>query len=71
MGSGRFPAEGFGKAAYQRLVGVNDMSGVSRDAQLTAGQVSPACYNVAISNNTPTDWGGFFFYGGPGGMSCP
>jgi hypothetical protein len=71
MGSGRFPAEGFGKAAYQRLVGVNDMTGISRHAQLTAGQVSTACYDVAISNNTPSDWGTFFFYGGPGGMNCP
>lgn len=71
MGSGRFPSEGFGKAAYQRTVAVNDMTGVARHAQLGAGSVSSACYDISISNNSPTDWGSFFFYGGPGGMNCP
>jgi hypothetical protein len=71
MGSGRFPTEGYGRAAYQRLAAVNDMSGVLRHATLTAGQVSPACYDVSISNNTAGGWGTYFYYGGPGGLNCP
>lgn len=71
MGSGRFPAAGFGKAAYQRAVTVNDSSGAPRKAQLIAGEVSPACYQVAITNNTSSEWGSYFYYGGPGGMNCP
>ncbi|MGH3876693.1 MAG: neprosin family prolyl endopeptidase [Actinophytocola sp.] len=71
MGSGRFPTEGFGKAAYQRTIAVNDMTGVARHAQLTAGQVSPACYNSVITNNSSTEWGSYLYFGGPGGLNCP
>ncbi len=71
MGSGRFPAEGFGKAAYQRTVAVNDLAGAPQHASLTAGQVSSACYNISITNNSGSEWGSFFYYGGPGGLNCP
>lgn len=71
MGSGRFPAEGFGRAAHQRSVGVNDLTGVPRIAQLSPGQISPACYNVAITNNSGPDWGSYVYFGGPGGLNCP
>jgi len=70
MGSGRFPTEGFGKAAYQRGIAYNDMAGIAVQARLTAGQVSPACYNSAITNNTSGDWGTYLFFGGPGGVNC-
>lgn len=71
MGSGKFPGEGFGKAAYQRTVAVNDLAGIAVNARLAPGQVSPACYNVAITNNTGSDWGSYLFFGGPGGLNCP
>ena len=70
MGSGRFPIEGFGKAAYQKLAAVNDMSGVLRHALLTANQQHPSCYNIAITNNSASTWGTYFYYGGPGGQNC-
>lgn len=71
MGSGRFPNEGFGKAAYQRLIGVNNTAGIPVAAQLVPGQVSPACYNISILSSADSAWGSHIFFGGPGGLSCP
>ncbi|HUQ54793.1 neprosin family prolyl endopeptidase [Lentzea sp.] len=71
MGSGRFPSEGYGRAAYQRLIGVNNPAGVPVAPQLVPGQVSPACYNVAIATSGDSAWGTHIFFGGPGGLNCP
>lgn len=71
MGSGRFPSEGFGKAAYQRLIGVNNTAGIPVAAQLVPGEVSPGCYRVAIASSADSAWGTHIFFGGPGGTNCP
>lgn len=71
MGSGRFPNEGFGKAAYQRLIGVNNTAGVPIAAQLAPGEVSAGCYNVSIVASSDSAWGSHIFFGGPGGLTCP
>ncbi|CAF2059229.1 hypothetical protein Bca4012_099747 [Brassica carinata] len=64
MGSGHFPAEGFGKACYFRnleIVGSNNFQPV----QSLKTNVDSKYYDV---NYLDTDgkWGVHFFYGGPG-----
>lgn len=71
MGSGRFPSEGFGRAAFQKLIGVNNTAGIPIAATLTPGAVAPNCYNIAIGSSQDSAWGTYFYYGGPGGLNCP
>ncbi|HVR07515.1 MAG TPA: neprosin family prolyl endopeptidase [Thermoanaerobaculia bacterium] len=70
MGSGAFANQGFGFAAYQRLIFYITGSG-SQWADLTAVEPSPSCYTIIV---TPAasggSWGTYFFFGGPGGNSC-
>lgn len=71
MGSGDWANKGFRYAAYQRQVFYIDLTGTSQWANLTAQQLSPACYTVAgpyWDNNTT--WGVYFYFGGPGGSRC-
>nr|XP_043614029.1 uncharacterized protein LOC122585979 [Erigeron canadensis] len=71
MGSGHFPTEGFGKAAYARnleMVGLDDMLHPVSSFSLIAEK--PDCY-TAIKGYTK-DWGGYIFFGGPGNNpNCP
>jgi len=69
MGSGLFPDGGFGKAAYQRNVLVFQPTH-AEIPHLSAAADAPNCYRILISNSSPTDWGTFLFFGGPGGMNC-
>jgi hypothetical protein len=71
MGSGHFANEGFGKAAYQRMIFYNDTSGASVWTSLTPDQPSPSCYTI---DYTPASqggsWGSYIYFGGPGGNTC-
>ncbi len=71
MGSGAFPLAGFQKAAYQRNIFVTPVGGAAQPANLTPGQQYPSCYNIYVANNSPTTWGTFMYFGGPGGIGCP
>ncbi|XP_054813490.1 uncharacterized protein LOC129314145 [Prosopis cineraria] len=68
MGSGHFPAEGFGKASY-----FNNIKYINGQNQLVpAGNLVPYidhsnCYDLRTDHND--DWGNFFYYGGPGHIS--
>uniref|UniRef100_A0A0D3EZ89 Neprosin PEP catalytic domain-containing protein n=1 Tax=Oryza barthii TaxID=65489 RepID=A0A0D3EZ89_9ORYZ len=68
MGSGHFPEEGFGKAAYSRAIQVVDSSNNLKPPN-GVGLIahSPNCYNV-MNGSTVTNWGTYIYYGGPG---CP
>ncbi|CAO2142889.1 unnamed protein product [Urochloa humidicola] len=71
MGSGHFPEEGLGRAAYIKNIQVIDSSNnikLPNGVDLTAER--PNCYNVQSSNNS--DWGTYIYFGGPGkNPNCP
>ncbi|CAN1286396.1 hypothetical protein LINPERPRIM_LOCUS19284 [Linum perenne] len=69
MGSGHFPSEGFGKAAFfSNLLFLNadrfyvDANGIKVQA------TKPGCYDIVLNDNT-VNWGVNFYYGGPGNSS--
>ncbi len=68
MGSGHFPAEGFGKAAFQRNIYYFPVAGGGTNASLTVSQQSPACYKISLRANGT--WNPYFYFGGPGGAGC-
>ncbi len=65
MGSGEFAATGWPKAGFHRTVYYHTTGGGSQWLPLTPDQANPAQYTVVT--NTASDWGAYFFYGGPGG----
>ena len=68
MGSGHFPAEGFGKAAFHRNIYYYPTTGGSANSSLTASQPSPACYKINVLSGG--SWNPYFYFGGPGGSCC-
>ncbi|KAK1285919.1 hypothetical protein QJS10_CPB20g00476 [Acorus calamus] len=73
MGSGHFPGEGEGKAAaFSKLqVMDEDESGFKSPQDLTTYSRMPYCYDISLRKTT-SNWGVFFFYGGPGrNQDCP
>jgi hypothetical protein len=70
MGGGRFPAKGFGYAAYQREIFLITTAGASQWSALTVSQPSPLCYKIKLLKNADPDWSRYFYYGGPGGTGC-
>ncbi|XP_062086911.1 protein neprosin-like [Humulus lupulus] len=72
MGSGHFPAEGFGRASFFSNIGYFDGSGFINDPEkLTPFASKPSCYDVKVAADK-ADLGTHFFYGGPGySDKCP
>ncbi|GFP82532.1 hypothetical protein PHJA_000396200, partial [Phtheirospermum japonicum] len=69
MGSGHFPEEGYGKAAYIRNIQVLDSKNNLHSApKLTGVFEKPNCY-IAGTGSTSKTWGNYMFYGGPGGKN--
>ncbi|TVU17334.1 hypothetical protein EJB05_33359 [Eragrostis curvula] len=71
MGSGRFAAEGYARAAYFRNAQVVDWdNGLVPAAGLRLLADRPECYDIAGA--TGGAWGVYFYYGGPGrNVRCP
>nr|XP_043613332.1 uncharacterized protein LOC122585277 [Erigeron canadensis] len=71
MGSGHFPNEGFGKAAYARnLEIVNEDNTLNPVPNLKAIADKPNCYGV--KSGYSKTWGNYIFFGGPGNNpNCP
>uniref|UniRef100_A0A0D9VAV9 Neprosin PEP catalytic domain-containing protein n=1 Tax=Leersia perrieri TaxID=77586 RepID=A0A0D9VAV9_9ORYZ len=67
MGSGHFPMEGPGKAAYMRTIQVVDSSN-NLKAPTGVGLIArlPDCYKVTTGSSS--SWGTYIYHGGPG---CP
>lgn len=65
MGSGHFPEEGFGKAAYIRNMQVidsdNNLIPLDNPSYVAT---NPNCYN--IQGKTSPKWGDHIYFGGPG-----
>ncbi len=71
MGSGAQASAGFGQAAYHHNATVYPAAGGAVDALLSeAGSTNGPCYTIDIANQTPTTWGTFLYFGGPGGSTC-
>ncbi|CAL5096854.1 unnamed protein product [Urochloa decumbens] len=71
MGSGRFPGEGYARAAYFRNVQVVDWdNSLVNAAGLRMLADRPGCYDIAGGSGGA--WGTYFYYGGPGrNARCP
>ncbi|KAK0713742.1 hypothetical protein B0T26DRAFT_648799 [Lasiosphaeria miniovina] len=74
MGSGHFPAEGFGKAAYQNNIFTiprDESGGYGVQAALSSLHITkPSCYTIATTPRSGSSWGSYFYFGGPGGKTC-
>ncbi|PON47835.1 hypothetical protein PanWU01x14_241450 [Parasponia andersonii] len=73
MGSGHFPSEGYNKADFFRNIQYVDDASVFKDPEKLIPYASkPLCYVFEVGEDTSTDKGTFFYFGGPGySESCP
>ncbi|XP_027157801.1 uncharacterized protein LOC113759425 [Coffea eugenioides] len=71
MGSGHFPEEGYQRASYFRNLQIlNGSNTLLPPDMITTVSNQPNCYGILLGNNT--DWGDYFYYGGPGkNPKCP
>ncbi|XP_062086912.1 protein neprosin-like [Humulus lupulus] len=66
MGSGHFPAEGFGRASFFSNIEYIDSSRLLRDPnKFITYATKPSCYDVKVAIDNSA-LGAHFFYGGPG-----
>ncbi len=66
MGSGHFPNDGFGYAAYQRQIRYITTSNVwGTHPSLTDSRTDSDCYDISVLNSTGS-WERYFYFGGPG-----
>jgi len=72
MGSGHWPYEGFGYAAYQRALRYVDTSNYyQRASGLTRSVTNNMCYDLDLHTSTGS-WEEYFYFGGSGyNTSCP
>lgn len=72
MGSGHWPYEGFGYAAYQRAIRYVDTTYTYNYATgLTESRTDDQCYDIDLTNSSG-NWETYFFFGGSGYNSqCP
>jgi PKD repeat protein len=67
MGSGRFPSEGLGAAAYTNRIQYWDTSGTQLDAtSLTPDVTNASYYDLSLGSSTDSSVGSYFYFGGPG-----
>nr|XP_027192732.1 uncharacterized protein LOC101510978 [Cicer arietinum] len=65
MGSGNFPNEGFGRAAYVRTLQVVEANNYLTQIPIPQFEARfPNCYD--IKQGFSNAWGKYFYYGGPG-----
>lgn len=66
MGSGHFPGDGFGNAAYQRRIRTITTSNVwNIRPSLWASRTDANCYDIDVRNSSGS-WERYFYFGGPG-----
>jgi hypothetical protein len=68
MGSGRPAGDGYGQAAFQSLIFYTGTNDVGHWSTLEPHQDWPSCYTIAPGFSS--DWGTYFYFGGPGGPVC-
>jgi len=66
MGSGHFPGDGFGYAAYQRAIRTITTANVwNVRPALTASRTNANCYDISV-NSSSGSWERYFYMGGSG-----
>lgn len=66
MGSGHFPGDGFGYAAYQRQIRYISTSNTwGTRPSLTATRSDSDCYDISLHSSSGS-WERYFYFGGPG-----
>ena len=66
MGSGHFPGDGFGYAAYQRQIRYITTANVwGTNPALTDSRSDKDCYDIKVLGSSG-DWERYFYFGGPG-----
>ncbi len=66
MGSGHFPGDGFGYAAYQRRIRTITTSNVwNIRPALSTSRTDANCYDIDMSSSSGS-WERYFYFGGPG-----
>jgi len=66
MGSGHWPYEGYGYAAYQRNIKYVDVSNFYQNATgLNVSYTSDMCYDIHLYESS-SSWGVYFYFGGSG-----
>ena len=66
MGSGHFPSDGFGYAAYQRRIRTITTNNVwNIRPSISASRTDANCYDIEVSNSAGS-WERYFYFGGPG-----
>jgi len=66
MGSGHFPGDGFGYAAYQRRVRTITTNNVwNIRPALSISRTDANCYDIDMSSSSGS-WERYFYFGGPG-----
>jgi hypothetical protein len=72
MGSGYWPYQGFGSAAYQRNIKYVDTSNYYRHATgLSDSRTDSSCYDIDLFESSGS-WDVYFYFGGSGhNTSCP
>ncbi|KAF8393477.1 hypothetical protein HHK36_021721 [Tetracentron sinense] len=73
MGSGHFPFEGYGKSSYISNLGIVNSSNIIIDpVNLSPVITKSTGYDLYIGEDKSTDYGTYFYYGGPGySKECP
>jgi hypothetical protein len=72
MGSGNYPSGGWKWAAYQSNIRYVNTGYAYADPTLFATRDNAHCYDISLTNNSGTNWGDYFYFGGPGrNGSCP
>jgi PKD repeat protein len=67
MGSGRFPSEGFGAAAYSKRIQYWDTSSTQFNATgLNRNVTNASYYDLSLGSSTDSNWLRYFYFGGPG-----
>ncbi|MFF8407561.1 neprosin family prolyl endopeptidase [Streptomyces sp. NPDC015684] len=69
MGSGHFPYEGWGRAAYMRnLTYQSDLAGAMKPVVGYPSVTNPNAYQISTDFTGTTTWGSYMYWGGPGGI---
>ncbi len=72
MGSGHWPSEGYGAAAYHRNIKYVDTDNYYRNSTgMTASRSNSNCYDISLTSSSGS-WEVYFYFGGSGyNTSCP
>lgn len=70
MGSGHFPKEGEGKAAFMNNCIFYHAYETIAPINFPTRATKPSCYDISAPQNVRQQPGASFYYGGPGGPDC-